>query len=515
MKKVLSLLAVLIFSIGIVEVRSQERPRYGGSVNIGIHADLYGINPFVRMRSIDAHVRSVAYETLVGMDAKFQVKPYLAESWNISADGKQYTIYLRRGVKFHNGQEMTADDIKWAIEYARDPRHGASGTSQLEDVEAVRVSDRYTAIFLLKRPSAGFLASLTSLQTLFVIPKDSIPMGETKVQLMPPGTGPFVFREWRAGSHVTFERFKDYWQKGLPYLDRIVFRPMPEDSARLAALRAGDLDIINRVPSQWVLRVQKGEARDFYLTPSRYAGFLSISPNVVAPPFNNLKLRQAIAYALDRKQVLDGARWGLGEVTHQRFPKDTPWHFDIPTRERDLAKARELLKEAGYKGEKITLIARPGQEEVPFVQAQLKEAGINLHVEILEAGTYRRRARIGEFDMSFAGGEFWADPDPATVETLCDEEAVRRRQRDQNRAGYCNKEADALFRQANSVTDYKKRYELYKKAFAIVYNEAANIPLLFEHRFFGARPHVRDFATESSQYFRWSEGGVHKAWLNR
>jgi peptide/nickel transport system substrate-binding protein len=509
--------SVLLFFLfaGAGELKSQERPQTGGTLNIGIHSDLYGINPFIRMRSIDAHVRSVVYETLVAMDAKFQIKPYLAESWNISPDGKEYTFNLRRGVKFHNGQEMAAEDIKWGIEYARDPRHGATAFNQLEDIQAVRVLDRHKIAFVLKRPSAGFLASLTTLSGIFVLPKDSIPMGQTNVQSMPPGTGPFVFKEWRAGSHATFEKFKDYWQKGLPYPDRVVFKPVIDETARLAALRAGDLDIINRVPSPWVLRVQKGEVRDLQLSPSRYAGYNRLSLNVVAPPFNNLKLRQALTYALDRKKILEGAYWGLGDLAYERFPKGSPWNFDIPARERNLDKVKELLKEAGYKGEKITLIARPGQDEAPFVQQQLKEAGINLHVEIIEAGAYRKRSRVGEFEMSFSGGEFWADPDPATVEFACDEEAVKRRQRDQNRSGYCNKEVDALFRQAASVTDYKKRYEIYKKAFTIVDNEAAEIPLLFEHRYFGARPHVRDFVTDTNQAFRWLEGGVHKSWISK
>ncbi|MGH7766668.1 MAG: ABC transporter substrate-binding protein [Candidatus Binatia bacterium] len=514
MRRIFVSIVLFLLSTGVSAAQPQG-PQPGGTLNIGIHADLYGINPFIRMRSIDAHVRSVAYETLVALDAKGQIRPYLAESWSASADGKEYTFTLRRGVKFHTGQELTAEDVKWAVEYTRDPRHGATAITLLEDIETVRLPDRHKITFVLKRPSAGFLASLTTLAGLFAIPKDSIPMGQTEVQTMPPGTGPFVFKEWRAGSHVSFEKFKDYWQKGLPYPDRVVFKPVIEETARLAAVRAGDLDIANRIPSPWVLRVQKGEIKDFNLVPSRYAGFVRLSLNVVQPPFNNLKLRQAVAFALDRKAILEGAYWGLGEVTHERFPKNTPWHFDIPAKTRNLGKVKELLKEAGYKGEKITLITRPGQDEAPFVQAQLKEAGINFAVEILEAGTYRKRSRVGEFDMSFAGGESWSDPDPATVEFACDEEAVKRKQRDQNRSGYCNKEVDALFRQANSVTDYKKRFELYKKALLLVDSDAAEIPLLFEHRYFAVRPNVRDFTADGNQYFRWLDGGVHKTWLSK
>jgi peptide/nickel transport system substrate-binding protein len=123
MKRSLIFPAIVSLSIQVGEVAAQERPRYGGTLEAGLHSDLYGVNPFVCTRSIDRSVRSISYEPLVAMDSKFQVKPFLAESWKISADGKEYMFPLHRKVKFHNGQEMTADDIKWAVGYGQDPRH--------------------------------------------------------------------------------------------------------------------------------------------------------------------------------------------------------------------------------------------------------------------------------------------------------------------------------------------------------------------------------------------------------
>lgn len=514
-KRIFRFLGIGIFFFWGLELSAQEQPRYGGTLNVGIHSDLYGLNPFVRMRSIDLSVRSIVYEALVAIDAKSQVRPFLAESWKISPDGKEYTFNLRRGVKFHNGAEMTAEDIKWVAEYSVDPQHGATGKPYLEKVESVRVVDRYTVKFVLKQPAAAFLTSLGSLRTFFVLPKDSIPKGQTKVQTMPPGTGPFAFREWRAGSHAAFERFSDYWQKGLPYLDRVVFKPVIDTTARLAALRAGDLQLITRVPSAWVPKIRRGEAGETSLVPAKYAGFREIYLNVARPPFNNIKLRQAVLYAIDKEKILEGAFWGQGEVTEERFFKGSPWHFGFPDRKRDLAKAKALLKQAGYKGEKIVAISRQGQEEIPFSVAQLQEAGLNVVAETLEAGAYRARNRAGDYDISPGGGNNEPDPDQVSVEFTCDEDAVKRRARDNNRTGYCNKELDALFNQASGTMDPKKRRELYRKAFRIIYEEVPEVFLAFEHRFLGIHPRVRDFISNNNEDLILFEGGLHKTWLSR
>jgi peptide/nickel transport system substrate-binding protein len=514
MKRVCLLVAVLWLAVPPWG-GAQEKPRTGGTLNVGIHADLYGLNPFIRMRSIDRNIRALVYESLVTIDGKGEVRPFLAESWKISPDGKEYTFVLRHGVKYHNGEEMTAEDIKWAVEYAKDPQHGATAKPNLDDVDSVRAVDKYTVRFVMKRPVVSFLSGLSDLGVLFVLPKNSIPKGQTKVQAMPPGTGPFAFKEWRAGSHATFERHKDYWQKGFPYLDRVVLKPVPDASARLAALRAGDLHIITRLPSQWIAKVQKGEMPEVSLAPAKYAGMRELYLNTVRPPFDNPKIRQAVVYAIDKQKILEGAYWGQGETAEERFYKGSPWNFGFPERKRDVAKAKALLKEGGYKGEKIVFVARQGQEEVAFIVPMLQEAGLNVAVETLEAGTYRTRTRTGDYDMSPGGGDLPADPAQIAVEFMCDEESVKLKARDNNRTGYCNKQLDALVDQADGTLDSKKRKELYKKAFEILYNETPEVFLAFEHRYFGVHPTVRGFTSDSNESLDSAEGGLFKAWLTK
>jgi peptide/nickel transport system substrate-binding protein len=514
MRRYFVLLALVIVG-WLADAPAQEKPRYGGTLNVGLNADIYGLNPFVRTRSIDLSVRQMAYETLVVVDSKFEIKPWLAESWRISPDQKEFTFNLRRGVKFHNGQEMTAEDWKWTVEYAQNPVHGATATQFLENLQTVRAADRYTLRFTLKTPQASFLAALTNLRVLFVVPKGIVATGETKFSTMPPGTGPFAFKEWRPGSHATFERFQDYWQKGLPYLDRVVFKPIPDDSARLAGLRAAELQIINRVPSQWVVKIQRGEIRGVKIEASKYSGLREVYLDVVRPPFNNVKVRQALAHAIDTQQIIDGAYWGLAAPSQERFHKGSPWYFGFPERKRDLGKAKALLQEAGYRGEKIAFISRQGQEEVQFIARQMQEAGFNVAVEVLEAGAYRRRGRTGDFHLKPGGGDAMLDPDQIAVEFMCDDDAIKKRHRENNATGYCNKQVDRLFDEAKITTDLKTRRELYRKAFAIVHDEVPEIFLAFEHRHFGVRPEVRDFTSDANESFNTVEGGIHKAWLTQ
>ena len=148
--------------------------------------------------------------------------------------------------------------------------------------------------------------------------------GTDRVDTFPPGTGPFVFKEWRKLGHVTFARNKDYWQKNIPYLDEVTIKIAEEPSVRFTALRAGDLDMIERTPYPHVVKVQNGSVRGVKATPAPFGGFRRIIFNVVEAPFNNPKLRQAVAYAIDRKQFVQGGFWGYGQPTQQRFPQGIP-----------------------------------------------------------------------------------------------------------------------------------------------------------------------------------------------
>ena len=215
-----------------------ESPRYGGRLVFGVVRDISGLNPFVRTRSTNKYVRQIAYETLLDYDEKGQLAPALAESWSVSPDSRLYTIRLRRGVKFHNGEELTAEDVKWSAEYAKDPKNAATGVNFLAKVQTVSAKDKFTVEFLLKEPQAIFLNLLASMEASFpVLPKGSVPAAQSNLSSPPPGTGPFEFKEYKTAREMVFVRHKNYWQKGVPYLDELVLKPVEDEQVRFASDR--------------------------------------------------------------------------------------------------------------------------------------------------------------------------------------------------------------------------------------------------------------------------------------
>jgi len=252
-------LAVLVVSS--ISAQSAETPKYGGRLIFGISKDIISLNPFYRTQSTDSFVRELMFQTLLDLDHRQQPIPALAESWSIAKDGKTYTFKLRRGVRFHNGKELTAEDVKWSIEYALDPQNQATGLTLLRNLQEVRAKDKYTVEIVLKQAQAAFLVQVSGIQPFVVVPKESIPAGKSNLPAFPPGTGPFVYKDYKTARELILTRNKDYWQKGLPYIDELVLKPVIDDQVRFLSLRSRDLDMIERTPYAFVKKIGSSRNR--------------------------------------------------------------------------------------------------------------------------------------------------------------------------------------------------------------------------------------------------------------
>jgi peptide/nickel transport system substrate-binding protein len=420
-------------------------------------------------------------------------------------------------VKFHNGKELTSADVKWVVEYAMNPKNGSEGLSYLRGVKNVRMVDPLTIEFGLSEPKPVFLSYLSLLRPFMIVPGGSVPAGSEKVDVFPPGTGPFQFKEARGLGHVVLARNPNYWQKGLPYLDQVVFRTSEDPTVRFTNLRAGDLDLIERAPYVFVRQVESGAVPNIKATAAPYAGFRRLIFNVAEPPFDNVKLRQAVAFAIDRKEYLQAAFWGYGTPTQQRFPGDSPWHVKLPDRERDVAKVKSLLKEAGAAGGvEIEFLGRRGTDsEYQVIQRQLETAGIKVKVLLLEGAAFRERQRRGTYQLGLFGGDYPDDPaDTYPPEYACDEEATKAKKRTRNWPGYCNPELDRILSQA-ATGELKKRQELYAKATRILFDDAPDISLAYVPRFFAFHEKVKGFTTDADGRFSAGTFGVTKTWIDR
>ncbi|MFN3982985.1 MAG: ABC transporter substrate-binding protein, partial [Caldilinea sp.] len=265
----------------------------GGTLTVVLDGEIDTIDPHKSVTIVGAQVWPNIFESLVKQTPNLDaVEPLLAESWE-QPDDVTYIFKLRQGVKFHNGDDFTAEDVKASFDRVMDEATGASRRPDFLPVAAVEVVDDYTVKFAMSAPYGPFLSKLENLAIL--------PAGQTSDPAQEPiGTGPFKFKEWITGQSITLEKNPDYWQTGLPYLDSIVYRPIAEPSTRIVELQTGNVDVLNAVPAKDVATLEA----DANLTVHRNAGVTRdhVGFNMESPIFkDNPNLRKAIAWAVDRE----------------------------------------------------------------------------------------------------------------------------------------------------------------------------------------------------------------------
>jgi len=494
---------------------ASNEPKRGGTLTLAISKDMALLNPLVSTSSTEARIRELMFEPLLGTDSRGNIRPNLAETWEVSKDGKVYTFKLRRGVRFHDGREMTAADAKFAIDYTLNPKNGAYGYDTLSLVDRVELPDRYTLKMYLKRQNPLLLTWLADIRSFSVIPAGSLPEGVRKPTATPPGTGPFKFVEWKPRQRIVFDRFDQYWgQKA--FVDRVILRDISNATVRINALQAGDVDIIERTPYEWVRQIVESKVKGIGYSKALLAGARNIEFNVAGAPFNNKKLRLAVAHAIDRKEILQAAYLGLADPSDQRYPKGHAWYFDeIVAPEHNLNKAKSLLKESGYKGETIELMGNVGEVaeiEGAAIQAQLKRIGMNIQLKILERASALDARRKGNYAFKLSGGRVYPEPIPLLQEYKCEADLNNRRE---NESGYCNKKFNALLAEAEAETDAEKRKVLYRRLTEILNDDMPILPIGFTPRFFAFRSHVKGFQTEFTGAFEWGQGGLSHTWIDK
>jgi peptide/nickel transport system substrate-binding protein len=273
--------------------------------------------------------------------------------------------------------------------------------------------------------------------------------------------------------------------------------------------------MIERTPYEWVKQIVEGKLKGINFISAPYAGYRRLVFNVPAAPFNNKKLRQAVAHAIDKKEILHAAYFGFGEPADQNYPKGHAWYIDgVSTPAQDLNKARALLKESGYKGEAIEMVTQQGEDIEPTtLQAQLRKIGINVQLKVLDYGAYTALQRKGEFTFDFMGGGDYIDPSGAYGATLMCEPDLKKRTA--NDSGYCDKEIEALIKRAESELDIVKRRALFKQILNKLAEDVPELPVGFVPRFFAVSDYVKGFTTDGKGAFRPWGGGVNYAWLDK
>jgi peptide/nickel transport system substrate-binding protein len=419
-----------------------------------------------------AQVYEGIFSKLIDMDPEGNFVPDLATSWT-QTDDTTWTFALAQGVTFHNGEPFTSADVKYTFERILDPATASAYAGLYAQVESVETPDPATVVFRLRSPFGPFLTNLATNGQ--IVNQAAIEAGDSA--RAPVGTGPFKFVEWVQGDHITVERNPDYFKPGLPHLDSVTYRFLPVDQSRIDALTAGELDWVDAVPLQLV-PILSQDPRFTYVT-SAVAGIPDyLAMNTAVPPFDDPRVRQAVALAISRSDIRDVAYLGTGELGLAEVPTGSPWYDEegVFAVERDLDMARSLLAEAGHPdGLSVEYLGLTQYPELlktgQVVRENLKEVGINMTIQAVEVSVWFDAFVSGNYQITSAYQERTIDPDNFYSLVLRSGGPV-------NTTGYANPEVDSLIDQAGASADEEERRDLYRQVRTIA---LADAPLVFTH----------------------------------
>lgn len=485
-----------------------SEPKSGGILIAARAADAKGLDPHKQTAFSSFRVLEQIFDPLLALDADLNVVPNLAEGWAWSDEGQTLTITLRPNVKFHNGDPMTSADVKFSFERILNEETGAAARSFFTSIASIDVPDELTVVFHLSAPNAAILAAMTNPNSGILSQKLVEGGADPATEVV--GTGAFKLVNWEPDNVLTLEANRDYWQPGLPYLDGIEFRTIPDEASILAGLRAGEIDwaLIND-PRVGV--TASAGAGNLVVSRAPALAYHVLQLNPSRPQFEDVRVRQALSCAIDRQQVLDTASLSEGELTGPatspayRMPLD-----GLTCYTKDLEKAKALLAEAGVTEMTFTVIAAGDEPptavaEAQNLQAQLAEIGVTVEIETLELGVYVDRWLAGDFDAAIAlnGG----NPDPDNMfyrywHSTGNLQAV---------SNYSSPELDQLLEQGRATTDPAARKEIYTKVQQQLTEAAPWIWLYVGYEYRVMQPTVAGFtpmSNGSTLYLR-------ETWLNK
>ena len=397
-----------------VTIEADGDPTAGGELAYGIEAESEGWNPTkTRWATSGTLVGASIFDTLAAFDDTGRVVPYLAEEITPNGNFTEWTVVLRDGVTFHDGQPLTSEAVKLVL----DQHVGSPLTGPIvEPIDRVDTPDARTAVVVMKEPWSAFPAVLTGQIGMVPAPSQlNDPTDGTVTR--PVGTGPFVFDSWIRDSELVVERNEDYWREGLPYLDSVTFTPLPDPAERLNALEAGTIDVAHvRDPATVAEARELAAARDaqVILDPTEPEE-LFLMLNSGRAPFDDLDARRAVAFAVEVDRYNGAFGEDIAEPATGPYPETSQWFADSEWPEADPAKARELV--TAYEEEHgpmaVTFLATKTPDDIAsagLLEAMLEEVGIDVETRFLEQGDLFLQASAGTYDVAL--WRQWSAPDP-------------------------------------------------------------------------------------------------------
>jgi peptide/nickel transport system substrate-binding protein len=459
-------------------------------LRIGLNDDPDALDPTISRAYTGRLVFAALCDKLFDVTPDLKIVPQLATGYEWAADRKSIVLKLRPGVRFQDGEPFNAEAVKFNIE-----RHlttsGSFRKSEIGQIQSVDVVNDLTVRLNLSQPLVPLLAALTDRAGMMVSPKAAKALGD-KLGTQPVCAGPYKFVQRVAQGKIVLEKVADYWDKGSFAIDRVEFVPITDSSSRLASLRSGDLQMIERVSPTDLAEI-RGDSK-LKVTGVPELGYQMIPLNVANGPkskaLSDVRVRQALDLAIDRETLVKTVFGGEYIAGNQFISPSSPYYDKkTPVAKRDLARARQLLKEAGQPNFTFTLVVPPErdrQEASLILQAMWAEAGITANLQTQENVTMLQSGRKGDFEAYFT---FWSGrPDPdGNVYSFA---TCKGAQNDQH---YCNADVDALLTKARQVAEPAERKKLYDQATEIMAREVPRLILWHRRVFTGFSTRVQGF----------------------
>ncbi len=478
-------------------------PQVGGTLVAAVPEDLDSTDPHRTSGETGPVWLSLMFETLVFVDQGASVVPGLAESWTVSDEGQTYTFTLHDGITFHNGRDLTSEDVKWNYERIANPDTGAASAAVLGIIESMETPDARTLVIRLSEPSGAFLSDLALQGRVGIVAPESYSEANDIVDFI--GTGPYRYVSYSVNDRLVMERNADYWN-GPAYIERIELRILPDGTSRVAALASGEIDFAWNVPAAQA----QAASGPFTLQPfpQNRGNFFAINPNLA--PFDDVRVRRAMHLAVSREDIASVGWNGFAIPNDQPFEPSSFWWVDRgASMTADLDAARALMAEAGVTSAEITILqwdALGSTQEAQLVASAWEEIGIKTSIEIVDIGTLVAAGGSGDFGVLYLWVGLNLDPNRpyAFWEAGSPRNPVV--------GNFSTPRITELVVTGRQESDQDRRKALYAEAIDLNYEAGGTFYTVSPQQFVGVGDRLQGYE-QGSFYISYQDGGIVRAWL--
>jgi peptide/nickel transport system substrate-binding protein len=470
MKRLVAVVAVAIIGWFVAACSVGERVDLGessGNLVAAIAGEPDQLDPHKTSAYFSFEVLENVFDTLVEPDAHLEMRPALAKSWDVSSDQLAWTFHLRPGVTFHDGSPFTAEDVVFS--YRRIIDEQLANVDKFSAVTDVRANDPLTVVIRVKQPTPNLLTNIGGFKGMAIVQRRNVESGQLATH--PVGTGPFAFQSQKSGDSITLEANPSYWG-GAPTIPGVTFRFISEPSTALSALQAGEIDWTDSIPTQRVTQLRDDDSLHLAVTASNDYWYLAL--NEARKPWNDVRVRQAIAYGIDRDAILAATNYGTATANQLAIPQGNPWYTEYSRYRYDIDAAKRLLKEAGVTDADMSMLVTSEYPETvtaaQVIADNLAPLGITVNIRTVDFATWLDEQNSGNFDMLMMGWLGNIDPDDFYY-------AQHHTKGTSNAQKFSNAEVDRLLDAGRVETNRQARADDYRRAATIIADQVSYLYL--------------------------------------